>query len=320
VDLIDRYLNAVRGFLPASQQGDIIRELEEDIRSQAADLEEELGRPLTDEDAERLLERYGHPVRLAARYRPERQLIGPAIFPFYWLVLKIALSVALAVHVVIAAVTLVTGSAVGEALVPVFVFPFTVGVTVFGWVTLVFAVVDRNLDQFAGAASWKDGTLPQPFAERVRSRLALLCEIAASTAFLIWWLAVPQAPFLAFGPAAAFLGLGPIWHTMYPVITAVWVGSLAVMWAILLRPGWGRYRAHAGAVGNLLALAIAVVLLRSGPLVTLVDPALASEGTLTVTRVVNVSVQIGLGVFAAVCVWELGAHLLRLSRGRLAAS
>jgi hypothetical protein len=36
--------------------------------------------------------------------------------------------------------------------------------------------------------------------------------------------------------------------------------------------------------------------------------------------VVNVSVQIGLGVFAAVCVWELGAHLLRLSRGRLAAS
>ena len=37
--LIDRYLHAVRSFLPASRQDDIIRELSDDIYSQAADRE-----------------------------------------------------------------------------------------------------------------------------------------------------------------------------------------------------------------------------------------------------------------------------------------
>ena len=39
---------------------------------------------------------------LAARFGPQRQLIGPAMFPFYWLALKIALGVGLLVHVVVA--------------------------------------------------------------------------------------------------------------------------------------------------------------------------------------------------------------------------
>ena len=67
--LIDRYLHAVRSFLPASRQDDIIRELAEDIHAQAADREEALGRPLTDAETGALLRQFGHPMLLAAKCR-----------------------------------------------------------------------------------------------------------------------------------------------------------------------------------------------------------------------------------------------------------
>ena len=99
MDLFERYLQAVRGFLPSRQQHDVVRELREDLRSQVEDREAELGRPLNKEEQEQMLKHLGHPWLLASRYQPRRQLVGPALFPFYWLILKIALGVALIVHV-----------------------------------------------------------------------------------------------------------------------------------------------------------------------------------------------------------------------------
>jgi hypothetical protein len=47
MSMLDRYLQAVRFFLPAKQQDDIVRELSENLISQMEDREEELGRPST---------------------------------------------------------------------------------------------------------------------------------------------------------------------------------------------------------------------------------------------------------------------------------
>ena len=45
MELLDRYLQAVRFWLPKAQQNDIIAELGDDIRSQIEDKESALGRP-----------------------------------------------------------------------------------------------------------------------------------------------------------------------------------------------------------------------------------------------------------------------------------
>ena len=47
MNLLDRYLQAVRFFLPRRQQDDIVRELSENLLSQMEDRAEELGRPLS---------------------------------------------------------------------------------------------------------------------------------------------------------------------------------------------------------------------------------------------------------------------------------
>src|SRR5688572_11302893 len=114
--LIDRYLQNVRLSLPSARRDDIVRELAEDIRSQVADREEELGRPLTDAEQDALLEQFGHPLALATRYGPQRHVIGPALFPVYWMALKIALGGALAVNVALAIAFLVNGQPPGRAL------------------------------------------------------------------------------------------------------------------------------------------------------------------------------------------------------------
>jgi hypothetical protein len=86
--LIDRYLNAVKFWLPRKQKDDIIAELSEDLRSQIEEKEMELGHPLTDAEVEPILKRCGSPIAVAERYLPQRSLIGPALFPIYSMVLK----------------------------------------------------------------------------------------------------------------------------------------------------------------------------------------------------------------------------------------
>src|SRR6516162_5296488 len=89
MQLLDRYLNAVRFWLPREQKDDIIAELSEDLRSAIADEEETLGRPLTNDEVVELLKQRGHPILVAGGYLPQRALIGPTLFPIYVFVLKI---------------------------------------------------------------------------------------------------------------------------------------------------------------------------------------------------------------------------------------
>src|SRR5260370_16692936 len=91
MDLLERYLQAVRTYLPTSQQEDILKELGENLRAQMEDKETELGRPLSEDELAEILKKHGHPLLVATRYRQSRHLIGSALFPFYSLPMKIIL-------------------------------------------------------------------------------------------------------------------------------------------------------------------------------------------------------------------------------------
>jgi hypothetical protein len=314
--IIDRYLQAVRSFLPAGDQDDIIRELSEDIHAQVADQEAGLGRPLTESEEKALVREFGHPMLFAARYRPNQHLIGPAIFPIYWHVLKLAMIGALIVHGAIAMAMVAGGAAPREIIDPLVRFPFGVAVMVFGWVTLVFALLDLNLANLKWLHSWNPDALPALRPDG-HSRLALLCEIVASTAFLTWWLAIPRFPFLVFGPAASFLGFTPSWQAVHLPITGLWSITLVTLWMMLLRPDWNRFRQVARLITHGFGLITASVLLRVSPLVALKDtpPPLPSGAGLV--GLVNLGIQIGLVIFALASLWELVRELWRLQHARL---
>jgi hypothetical protein len=92
MDLLNRYLHAVRFWLPKSQQEDIVAELGEDLRSQIEDREAALGRKLDEREIEAILDERGRPSLVASRYLPQQYLIGPVFLTFYrfgvkWIVL-----------------------------------------------------------------------------------------------------------------------------------------------------------------------------------------------------------------------------------------
>src|SRR5271165_1462952 len=83
-ELVDRYLQAVRFWVPKSQrQDDLIAELGEDLRSQIDAKEEELSRPLGEDDVKAILKNCGSPMVVGARLGPKRSLIGPTLYPIY---------------------------------------------------------------------------------------------------------------------------------------------------------------------------------------------------------------------------------------------
>ena len=220
MDLIERYLHAVKGHLPLKQQDDVVAELADDLRSRLDDREAELGRPLDEDEVVAILRQLGRPSHLAARYGSWQQLIGPALFPMYVHILKFAMGLALLVNVVLAAVLLAVGRPPGEALRGIVAFPFVTAIMVFGWVTIVFALIDAKVGPAALAEvhsghkaifdKWDPRTLPP--VPRHRSTVPVwqvVLDLVGAVLVLGWWLAIPSNPFLLFGPGSAFLAPGP---------------------------------------------------------------------------------------------------------------
>jgi len=116
MDLLDRYLQAVKKFLPWKRQDDILAELKANLESQLEDKEADLGRPLTTDEMKDWLKRLGPPMVMAARYQPQRYLIGPTIFPMYLWVLRLACVWCLVIYSVVNAVEILSSAASGSAL------------------------------------------------------------------------------------------------------------------------------------------------------------------------------------------------------------
>jgi hypothetical protein len=310
--LIDRYLQTVRFGLPAARRDDIVRELGEDIRAQIADREEALGRALTDDEQQGVLKQFGHPLLLATRYGPQRYVIGPALFPVYWQTLKIALGGSVLVNLAIAIALLVGGATPARALGPLAAFPFTIAIIVFGWVTLTFALIDLNLPRLLSTAGFELRGLLETRPAGPPRRWAVLAEIVGSTIFLGWWLAIPQAPFLAFGPAAAFLALAPVWQQVHLPMAALWLASIVLLWATLLRPDWARGSAISRLGSDTLGLAIAIILLRADALVELAPRAEATTQILGAVDAINRLGRVALVIWILAAGWSMVRNVYRL--------
>ena len=142
MELLDRYLQAVKKHLPWQRQDDIIAELRANLESQLEDKEAELGRPLNTGEVEAWLKQMGPPIQMAARYQPMQYLIGPAIFPTYWFVLRTAFLWALIIYSIVSAVQIVVKIPSGVAVLEAVLRVPGVLMTTAAWVTLIFAAFE----------------------------------------------------------------------------------------------------------------------------------------------------------------------------------
>jgi hypothetical protein len=263
MELLDRYLQAVRKHLPWRRQDDIIAELRANLEAQLEDKEEELGRPLTKEEAEEWLKQIGSPIRVAARYQRQQYLIGPAIFPTYSYILKLVLTWATVIYAITNAVTIAANGQGGEAVLQAALRLPSIWLINAAIITLIFAVIEltglRFPEKFrefgplaATTSSWTPLDLPpvsadQPDWAKPRSFTRALLGVLSGCFFLAYVLLIPHYPFLLFGPGAWYLHslpyqLAPVWWTFYWWLVAM--NAFELTWKIvdLARGAWQRPR------------------------------------------------------------------------------
>lgn len=316
MELLERYLQAVRFFLPRKQQDDIIRELSENLLSQIEDRQEELGRTLVESELADILRRHGHPMLVAGRYRARQQLIGPVFFPIYLFALQAGLGIALLVTVVLAIVTAaVDGDPIQVAVKAMLDFPGR-GLMVFAWTTLVFAALDVAQASLRLSSSWDPHSLPKVVRREYQiPRGRTMCELVFVLAGVLWLLLLPRWPFLILGPAAAFVEFAPVWRQVYVPIVLLTVATAAVHVVNFVRPYWTRAR-------SLVRLAIHGANLLVFSFLAKAGGAFVPASTMTslpdgprvehVVEIINASFQVGFIIAALITVVEIVRELRRL--------
>jgi len=282
MDLIERYLHAVKTHLPQSQQDDVVAELGEDLRSRVEERESELVRRLTEDEVVGLLRQLGPPASLAGRYGSWQQLIGPALFPVYKRTLKIVLGISLLVNVVLAGVLLAVGRPVHEAVEGLIKFPFVTAMIAFGWVTIIFALIDAKAgpetiaqarrDHASLFERWDPRSLPAvPRHPRSVPRWIVALDLIVAVLLLAWWLAIPSRPWLMFGPGAAFLSPGQGLLAAYVPVAIAGAVIVAIRLFGLWRPD---LRTSIGVACNVVSLIGLAILVGGGGPYVIVPPGL----------------------------------------------
>ena len=328
MELLDRYLQAVRKYLPLRRQDDIIAELRANMESQIEDRESELNRPLTQGELDDFLRKMGHPMLVASRYQPQQYLIGPTMFPMYLWVLRIALLWTFIICMIVAAVVTPLTEGGGAVVTAVFRTPGILLQTA-AWITLVFAALEFARTRYPNICphiegvnkSWSPSTLPPLEKDTLRkgkprSFVQAVAEIILSVLFLGWVLLIPHYPFLLLGPGVVFLKTSPyelasVWWTFFGWIVALGIMQIIVKCINLARGKWVREPRIQQLIFKVVGL-IPILVLLSAPghiYVLLKNSAVDQAHLVQNLDQVNNSIHLGLSVVCAIVVLQLAFDL-----------
>ncbi len=317
MDLVNRYLQAVRFWLPRKQQHDMIAELSEDIRSQIEERSRTLGRPLTEGEVEDLLRQRGSPILVANQYLPQRSLIGPLLFPIYRFVV-IVVTVCLLVPVLLG--SLVTLLSPGFGADRSHHWLSLVGLTwsnlwtgwfaAMGIVTLVFAILERTHAQQHILESWNPRKLPAVRHPSLIPRSSSAIELAVNLAVLFWWIANMEPP-LRFHFGNLSFAFTAAWGIFFWAVLALTLANIVLSSVNLVRPWWTAPRITVRLIVDLVGAAFFCWLLRANIVAAVTSPTFTAEKALAVTQSMNQWMARMFPYAVVVCIVVAGANLWR---------
>lgn len=321
MQLLDRYLTAVKFWLPKAQRDDIAAELSANLHAEIDDRAAELGRPLTDDEIAALLKQHGAPILVASRYQPERtvtfgrQLISPVVFPFYWIALKVTFVLLLVSAIIPALVSNADANPVREVVRVLFRTTHLALPALF-FVTLAFALFDLNLRRFhfleKWAGRWDPCSLPSSDrqAKQVR-RSSSIAGIIIQSIFILWWWNHGSIPYLVVSNSGAQVHFAPVLATLHLPILVIAFVNLAQHWINLAEPNWRWLPPATGVLTCIAALVFLYPLLHTSPLILIFDPngiAISAREAAEIGGLLSlgaISLWFGIMIVGAIYAWRL---------------
>ena len=298
MELLERYLQAVRGYLLVRRRDDIVRELGDNILSQMEDKAGELGHPLNEDEQAAILKQHGHPLVAASRYRklPMQQLVGPGLFPLYWYMLQAAVVFVAAFHLVLAVVLSLIRHSILTGLVEAWGSFWLWMLVAVGGLTIGFGLIEY----FGGGkvpftATFNPLELPE-VKKSSPPRGNAAAELVLGSMFLIGWVLFLHLP----APAIAReipIRLAPAWWRFEAPMLLVVALGVASAFVALFRPQYPRLRAALRLASDVAGIATFYLFLLGGEFVVanpgaaarLTDPVHFGDHIFTVGQLVNSS-------------------------------
>jgi hypothetical protein len=313
MDLLERYLQAVAECLPVKGKKDTVEELRANLLAEMENREEELGRPLQEAEVAAVLQQHGRPVLVAARYLPQRFLIGPGLFPLYWFTLLKSVPFVILAYAAAQVANFLFGGGItiGAAIGH---FPY-VAFTFWAVMTLGFAVFEfaqgRYFAEVKWSKDWNPRDLPALTPEKGPSFASRVADLIVSVVMILWLLSVPTHPYLVLGPGGSLrglpFGLSPEWHIFYWQIIGLLALMLPLKIAALFR-GPAKWRRGLELATKAIGILILLVMVQAR---TYFAPVHSGEGlpSLADLASVNYSINLGFKIALAVTVvkfvWDL---------------
>jgi len=322
MDLLDRYLQAVRFWLPKTQSDDIVAELSEDIRSNIEEKEAELGRKLKEAEVGTILKGRGRPVLVANRYLPQEHLIGPIFFPIYRFVLKIVAVCYLVPWILVWFGFMIfdpvyrashTGVSWIKTLGVFWADFWIVAVIAVGGVTIIFAVVERVQAKSGFLENWDPQKLPAVRDPNRIARSASIVELVASMVFCAWWIAAVRSPVIMDHPGVR-ITLAPVWPYFFWSYLLLLLTSMPVSAVNLLRPYWTRWRAGLRLLTDGGGLALLGILCKSNILAEISIAGVSPARALEITKAINLWMSRALPAVVGAGLVILAFDIYRITR------
>jgi hypothetical protein len=329
MDLLERYLQAIRLWLPGHRKADIIAELREDLRSQIEDRQSELGRPLSNAEVEEILKRCGRPVAVAGRYLPHPWLIGPSLFPMYRAALK-GVAIFCLVPWALLSLWLVLfvpsfrDRGPAALLLGAWSNFWNIALFAFGAVTLLFAGLERLPGEAGIADRWNPRNLPKVRDASRIPRAGSVVELAVIPLFIAWWTDLSRGFPVAWTVArgGGRWTAGPVWEDFHgrfflPVLVLALLGVVTAA-VNLAFPNWTRPRLGVRVFGDLAGAAMIAVVLASHRAAVAAEIAAlrrhALSGPAAATTITDVAIFWALAVAALVCLCQAAWDVYRMAR------
>jgi hypothetical protein len=288
MNLLDIYVSEVGRHLPRKSRADIEAEIRSVLQDMVEERSRQISRPVDDEITIEVLKKYGDPEKVAATYLPERYLIGPHLYPIFWIVIRVVLAVIGVLALIGLGIALGQPAASPEnVLKTIFKALADFGasaISVLGNVVLVFAILEwalyragvkmKDIDIKEGK-EWDPRSLARISPPDRVSRGETILEIVGCFAGIVIFNFYPQI--VSFTPSlnsvvetgnwtvVPFLPLlSEAFFRYVPFLTAIW-GLTLVLDVVLLRQGFWNSLTRWFAIALKVAGVILAIAMLTGP-------------------------------------------------------
>lgn len=324
-DLFARYSAEVGRYLPWRGRDDIEREIAATLADRLDDRVAAERREATVEDAVTLLAETGHPRKAAAAWLADTHLIGPALYPLFLLVCRVALPVLAAVIIGASVLSAGLGAdpSIGflEHLGRILGSTFGGVLQAFAVIVVIFAVIERANARTASTAGlpgdekWDPRSLPRVQPGSKIKIADQVIAIVGNTIVLAAVVLLPRYGVINLSPEgraviAATLSEGAA--RLLPVVMAVAVAQVVAAVFLLTRRSHTATTIAVSAAVKVLSIAAAGIYLTVYPYVLAVTgmPAGAELGIDVLNKVIRVGCILGV-VFGSI---EVATLLVRYFR------